>query len=144
MTIPNGVEVESVAEAEKALHRLRRVEIAAVSVALVAALAALGVCIWLVALVRDCTVEGGECYEKNRRSSLQFRDEIQTLIRDNAECNVLQLLEHRDANERAHGLNAGKHGYVYAAPAGEVPPPIPEALLAACDQFIPRNQGGKK
>lgn len=145
MTDTNGgVEIVAIVEAEAALRRTRRVELAVVVVAAAAALVALGVCIWLVWLVRDCTAEGGDCYEKNRVAALQFRADLEKLVRDNAQCTVLQLLEHRDANEKAHDLNATEHGYRYVAPPGEAPPPIPQQLRDACRQFLPPTQGGTR
>lgn len=145
MTDTNGgVEIGAIVEAEAALHRTRRIELAVVVVACAAALAALAVCIWLVWLVRDCTAEGGGCYERNRAASLQFRADLENLVRANAECTLLQLLEHRDANEQAHAADAARHGYRYAAPAGEMPPAVPTQLRDACKQFLPPTQGGPR
>lgn len=139
----NGEE-QLIKDAERIFARTRRFEMALVIVASLAALAALGVTVWLVRLVADCTNPGGNCFEKNRAAQMLFRDELRDLIHDVGQCQTLQLLQHRDANERAHVTNAEQHGYHYAAPAGEVPPPIPEDLKEACAQFLPTKQGGTR
>jgi hypothetical protein len=139
----NGEE-QLVKDAERSFARTRQIEMVVVTVACIAALAALGVSVWLVRLVYDCTNPGGACFEKNRVAQMTFRDELRGLIRDVGQCQTLQLLQHRDANEKAHALNASEHGYPYAAPAGETPPSIPDQLKEACAQFIPRAQGGTR
>lgn len=137
--------------AERAFARTRRLEFQLVVVAAAAALAGMGFAGWnswrtreFGFVIKDCTTPGGRCYETNRDAQTKFREELRALIRDVGQCQTLQILQHRDANERAHSLNATKHGYMYAAPAGEVPPPIPEQLREACAQFLPPNQGGTR
>lgn len=145
MTAPAGNGEETlIKEAEKTFARTRRMEMAVVAVACIAAISALCVTVWLVRLVADCTNPGGECFEKGKRANIQFRDDLRDLIRDVGQCQTLQLLQHRDANERAHVAAAGAHHYHYAAPAHEAVPVIPEALEQACDQFIPKAQGGTR
>lgn len=139
----NGEE-KLIKDAERSFARTRRYEMAMVVVASIAALAALGVTVWLVRLVADCTNPGGHCFEKNRAAQMVFRDELRDLIRDVGQCQTLQILQHRDANEQAHALAAERHGYRYTAPPGEVPPPIPEELKEACLQFLPKEQGGTR
>lgn len=146
----NGVPPE-IHAAEEALRRVRQIEIVLVSVTCLAAVAALAYSFvnsnrtrLLADTIADCTTKGGQCYEDNRRSSLEFREDLKKLISDVGQCQTLQLLLHRDANERAHAVNAEHHAYVYAAPTNETPPPIPEELKAACDQFIPKAQGGTR
>lgn len=141
MVIPNGEE-RIVKEAERTFARTRRFEIAVVVAAALAAVSALGVSGWLTHLVADCTNPGGQCYSKNLKANIAFRQDLQDLIRDVGQCQTLQLLQHRDANERAHVLNAEMHGYTYSAPAGEVPPPIPDELQKACARFLPEFRGG--
>lgn len=126
--------------------RMRHLELVLVVVATVAALGAVGFSGWNTyrtrefgRVIADCTTPGGRCYEANRRSNAEFRERLVQQISDVGECQTLQILQHRDANEKAHALNAKEHGYRYTAPATEVPPPIPEQLLNACDQFIPKG-----
>lgn len=138
---------EAKAEAVRALRLTRNVELALVTVAAVAAVAAMSLSAWnsyrtreFGRIIADCTTPGGACYEANRQSSLDFRTQVKNLISEVGQCQTLQLLQHRDANEKAHTLNADEHGYRYRAPASEIPPPIPEQLRAACDQFIPKER----
>lgn len=144
MTASGNGEEELIKEAERTFARTRRLELGMVVVATIAAMAALGVSLWLSHLVVDCTNPGGGCYNKTRDANIQFRKELRDLISDVGQCQTLQLLEHRDANEKAHSLNAEKHGYAYAASEGEAPPPIPEELKEACAQFIPKSKGGTR
>jgi hypothetical protein len=139
----NGEE-ELIKEAERVFARTRRLELGLVILASLAALVALGVSLWLSHLVVDCTNPGGRCYNKTRDANIAFRNELKDLIRDVGQCQTLQILQHRDANEKAHALNADRHGYAYTAPEGEVPPPIPEQLKEACAQFLPPRQGGTR
>lgn len=101
--------------------------------------------------IAGCTTRGRDCYEDTRRSSLEFRKalqgdiaELKASLLEATNCIIEQLAEHRDSNETAHRINAMKHGYVYEPPPGEVPPPIPAQLKAACDEFLPPSQGGTK
>lgn len=142
-SVGNGEE-DLIKEAERTFARTRRLELAMVVASTIAAMAALGVSLWLTHLVVDCTNPGGACFEKTRQSNVQFRTELKDLIRDVGQCQTLQLLQHRDANERAHSLNAEKHGYTYAAPAAEAVPPIPDELQKACAQFLPPVKGGTR
>lgn len=145
---------EAVARAERAERRLartRRVEFAFVVVSASAALSAMLFSGWnslrtrqFGVVIKDCTTPGGKCYEQNRKASTEFRQQLLDQVQRVGECQTLQLLQHRDANERAHALNAAKHGYPYLAPAGEAPPPIPDQLKEACKEFIPANLGGEK
>jgi len=137
--------------AEEASRRLRRVEFGIIVFVAVAAMAIGVATAWNTYRVRqfgqviaDCTTPGGRCYEQNRQAQMQFREDLRKLIRDVGQCQTLQLLQHRDANEKAHALNADKHGYHYMAPPTETPPPIPEELKRACDQFLTPAQGGTR
>lgn len=101
--------------------------------------------------IASCTTRGQDCYEDTRRSSLEFRraqradlDQLQAGLAEATNCIIEQLAEHRDSNETAHRINAMKHGYLYEPPPGEVPPPVPAQLKAACDEFLPPSQGGTK
>jgi hypothetical protein len=75
---------------------------------------------------------------------LSNQHEIKQKVEAQARCVMEQLLEHRNANETAHQDLAKATGTVYRAPALEYPPPVPGALKNACDQFIPKSQGGTK
>jgi len=137
--------------AEASLAKTRRLELCLVLVAALAGLSAMGFSGWnsfrtrqFGAVIKDCTTPGGKCFEQARKQNTEFREQLKQLIRDVGQCQTLQLLEHRDANERAHALNALKHGYMYSAPAVESPPPIPEELKKACDQFLTPAQGGTR
>lgn len=137
--------------AELKLARTRRLEFQLVVMTAVVALTGMFFAGWNTwrtrqfgFIIKDCTTPGGRCYESNRDAQQRFREELQDLIKDVGQCQTLQLLQHRDANEKAHALNAAKHGYVYAAPAGEIPPPIPNELQQACAKFLPPEQGGAR
>lgn len=137
---------EAKREAARAVRLTKSVELALVAVAAIAALGAVGFSGWNTyrtrqfgAVIADCTTPGGKCFEANRRQSQEFRDQLRAQVDEVARCIALQLLQHRDANERSHVLNAQKHGYVYAAPPAETPPPIPADLEAACDRILKKG-----
>lgn len=139
------IATESARRTEKANAQTRRLEFILVVVAAVAALGAVAFSGWnsyrtreFGRIIADCTTPGGKCYEAGRKSNNEFRQMLLEKIDDVGECQTLQILLHRDANERAHTLNAKVHGYVYTSPTVEVPPPVPEELLHACDQFLKR------
>lgn len=160
MTAPplNGDAQELIRQVDTASARLRRVELVLVAVTCVAAVVGVGFSVSasartrrLGAVIADCTTKGGKCYEENRVSALEYRQtvlgalaELRLAILDSASCQTLQILQHRDANERAHQDEAAHHGYAYAAPETETPPPIPDQLKDACKKFVPSNLGGEK
>lgn len=152
-------EVTKAKEVEASLKRLRRFEFALVAMTCIAATVSMLFSGYnssrtrdFGAVIRDCTTPKGKCYEANRKNSLEFRDDVtkklqdlqQTLL-ESGKCNTNQLLQHRDANELAHRLEAQHHGYTYMAPKGEAPPvAIPQDIQDACKKFLTSAQEGTK
>lgn len=66
--------------------------------------------------------------------ALLFQHRHQSIAKINqiGRCMLLQTLEHRGANERAHEGIAAKVGSDYKAQVGEEPPTIPDELRPAC------------
>ena len=133
-------------DARLAQRRTSTIELCLVGVAALAAVAAMSFSAWnsyrtreFGRIIADCTNPGGKCFEQAKESNARFRQALVEQIDRVGECQTLQLLQHRDANEKAHALNAHEHGYLYVAPVGEAPLPIPEQLLAACDRFLPKK-----
>jgi len=151
-------EVKAAREAVSSLQQLRRFEFLLILLTCLTATLSMAFSGWNSARTRqfgqvisDCTTPKGRCYEENRKSSLSFRSDIidrlgqvQEAIEDTAQCIALQLIQHRDANELAHRLEAKQHGYTYIAPTGEQPIPIPSQLKDACNKFLTPAEGGTK
>lgn len=151
-------EVAAARDAQTALNRVRRLEFLLIVITMLAAVAAMGFSGWssnrtrqFGKIIADCTTPKGRCYEDNRAAAIEYRnfvlaklDEIRTQVLDSAQCQTLQILQHRDSNESAHQKDAKAHGYTYVAPPAEAPIPIPQQLKDACQQFLAPHEGGTR